>query len=284
MSEERLAGTRILITGAATGLGQAMALGLLDAGAEVVITDISDDRLSDIAGKVGQFADRAHIVVADLSKPEEVERLAKRAKEILGTVDVLINNAGISANIIRPDFFKTPVRFWEHTPELTNRYFQVNSIAPYRLAVLLVGDMVENGWGRIINVTTSLDTMLRSGMAGYGGSKAGLEAHSAVMAADLQGTGVTVNVLVPGGPADTPMVPTDLIADRSKLISPQMMVAPIQWLSSRDSDGVSARRFASVHWDPALPDSEAADKSSAQVAWGGYGIQAVYPKLEEERV
>lgn len=284
MAEQRLAGTKILITGAATGLGQAMALGLLKEGAEVIITDISDERLADVRSKASQYGPRAQIVVADLSKPDEVERLAREAKELLGHVDVLINNAGISANIIRPDFFKTPVRFWEHTPELTNRYFQVNSIAPFRLAVLLVGEMIDRAWGRIINVTTSLDTMLRPGMAGYGGSKAGLEAHSAVMAADLQGTGVTVNVLVPGGPADTPMVPTDLIADRSKLISPQMMVAPVLWLSSKASDGVTARRFASVHWDPSLPDKAAAEKSGAQVAWAGYGIQAVYPDLQEERV
>jgi NAD(P)-dependent dehydrogenase (short-subunit alcohol dehydrogenase family) len=283
MPDQRLVGTKILITGAATGLGQAMALGLLRQGAELVATDISDERLADLRGKTAEFGEQAHILVADLSKPDNVEKLAERATDILGQVDVLINNAGIGSGIIRPDFFKNPVRFWEHTPELTTRYFQVNSIAPYRLAILLVRGMVERGWGRIINVTTSLDTMLRPGMAGYGGSKAGLEAHSAVMAGDLDGTGVTVNVLVPGGPADTPMVPTD-IGDRSKLISPQMMVAPAIWLSSRESDAVSGRRFASVHWDPSLPDSIASEQAGAPVAWKGYGTQAVYPMAEEEAV
>ena len=137
--------------------------------------------------------------------------------------------------------------------------------------------MMERKWGRIINVTTSLDTMLRPGMAGYGGSKAGLEAHTAIMAGDLLDTGVTANVLVPGGPANTPIVPAEAGFDRSKLIQPEAMAAPAVWLASDESNDVTGRRFLAVHWDPSLPNEVASEKAMAPIAWEGLGSQTVFP-------
>jgi len=97
--------------------------------------------------------------------------------------------------------------------------------------------------GRIINVTTSLDTMWRSLMQPYGGSKAANEALLTALSMELEGTGVTANVLVPGGAANTRMVPTRAASDRSALIAPEVMVPPLLWLCSNDSDGVSGQRF-----------------------------------------
>src|SRR5438132_7038777 len=88
------------------------------------------------------------------------------------------------------------------------------------------------GWGRIVNVTTSLGTMLNAGSPTYGPSKAALEALSAIMAKDLDGTGVTVNVLVPGGVTNTPMISDEAGYDRDKLIQPEVMVPPLLWLVS----------------------------------------------------
>jgi NAD(P)-dependent dehydrogenase (short-subunit alcohol dehydrogenase family) len=137
--------------------------------------------------------------------------------------------------------------------------------------------MMREGWGRIINVTTSLGTMLNAGSPTYGPSKAALEALSAIMAKDLDGTGVTVNVLVPGGVTDTPMISDEAGFDRGKLIQPEVMVAPLLWLVSDPAGKVTGRRFLGIHWDPALPPEQAAEKAGAPVAWTSIATMPITP-------
>jgi 3-oxoacyl-[acyl-carrier protein] reductase len=141
--------------------------------------------------------------VVYLAKPGECERVVRVAQDAFGRVDVLVNNAGLGTTSIRRNILEKPFRFWEVNRATVEYFFAVNSTAPFELAVLVVRGMIERGWGRIVNNTTSLDTMLR--FAVYGGSKAALEAHTACMAQDLAGTGVTANVLVPGGGTATRM-------------------------------------------------------------------------------
>lgn len=276
MSEQRLTGKTILLTGAGSGLGRAMALGLLEEGARVVCTDANEAGLTETRS-LAPAADDALFVAADITAPAERDRLLDAASARFGPVDVLINCAGIAGQVLRPDFFENPILFWEIEEKAMRRFFDVNSIAPQMLALSVVRGMMERGWGRIVNVTTSLDTMLKRGFSGYGGSKAALEAHTAIMALDLQGTGVTANVLVPGGPADTPMIPKTTNVDRSKMIRPEQMVPPAVWLSSPESDGVTGRRFVAALWDASLPVPQAAEQAGAPVAWTGVGIQARYP-------
>src|SRR5258708_5409893 len=108
------------------------------------------------------------------------------------------------------------------------------------LANAVVPEMMREGWGRIVNVTTSLGTMLNAGSPTYGPSKAALEVLSAIMAKALDGPGVTGNVLVPGEVTDTPMISDEAGFDRAELIQPEVMVPPLLWLVSdarRESDG-----------------------------------------------
>jgi NAD(P)-dependent dehydrogenase (short-subunit alcohol dehydrogenase family) len=126
-------------------------------------------------------------------------------------------------------------------------------------------------------VTTSLDTMYRAGMQPYGGSKAANEAHLLAFAHELEGTGVTANVLVPGGAADTRMVSPGQEPDRTKLIQPDVMVAPLVWLCSNASDGITGQRFIAMRWDKNLPPAEAAKKAGAPAAWQQLGRQAIMP-------
>jgi len=109
--------------------------------------------------------------------------------------------------------------------------------------------------------------MVRGLGSPYGPSKAALEAATLAWSRDLDGTGVTVNVLIPGGAADTRMVPVAIAPDRAALVQPKVMVAPIQWLMSRHSDGVTGRRFIGKDWDPALDPAAAAAISGAPAAW-----------------
>jgi NAD(P)-dependent dehydrogenase (short-subunit alcohol dehydrogenase family) len=137
--------------------------------------------------------------------------------------------------------------------------------------------MMRQKWGRIVNVTTSLGTMIREGSPTYGPTKAALEAVSAIMAKDLAGTGVTVNVLVPGGVTNTGMVPLEAGYDRAEMIQPAVMTPPLNWLVSDAAGGVTGRRFLAVHWDPSLPPEEAAAKAGAPVAWTEIATMPIEP-------
>src|SRR5260370_8064684 len=95
--------------------------------------------------------------------------------------------------------------------------------------------------------------MIREGAPTYGPSKAALEAFSAIMAKDLADTGVTVNVLVPGGVTNTGMVPLEAGYDRAEMIQPAVMAPPLNWLISDAAGAATVRRFLPVHSDPTLP-------------------------------
>jgi NAD(P)-dependent dehydrogenase (short-subunit alcohol dehydrogenase family) len=137
-----------------------------------------------------------------------------------------------------------PLKFWEITPDQWRRFVAVHTTAPLALTNAVVPEMMRQGWGRIVNVTTSLGTMLNAGSPTYGPSKAALEALSAIMAKDLDGTGVTVNVLVPG---NIPMISDEAGFDRAKLIQPKVMAPPLIWVVSDAASKVTGRRFLAVH-------------------------------------
>jgi len=122
-----------------------------------------------------------------------------------------------------------------------------------------------------------LGTMLNAGSPTYGPSKAALEALSAIMAKDLDGTGVTVNVLVPGGITNTPMVSDAAGFDRAQMIQPEVMAPPLVWLVSDAAEKVTGRRFLAVHWDTRLPPEQAAEKAGAPVAWTSIATMPITP-------
>ena len=111
----------------------------------------------------------------------------------------------------------------------------------------------------------------------YGPSKAALEALNAIMAKDLNGTGVTVDVLVPGGATNTPMISDEAGFERAKLTQPEVMAPPLVWLVSDADAQVTGRRFLGVHWDLKLPPEEAAEKAGAPVAWTSIATMPITP-------
>jgi len=280
MSEGALDGKTAIVTGGGQGMGRAMALALARAGARVAIADLDGEALAGVAGEVRRAGKVTEFrtVVADVTQEESAARVVKQTIEAFGRVDILVNNAGIGQETIRRDFLVVPLKFWEVEPARWRRVFDVNTTAQYLMARAAVPHMLTQKWGRIVNVTTSLDTMIRGGFAPYGPSKAANEAHVAIMAQDLAGTGVTANVLVPGGPVNTRMVPEESWSNRAALIQPEVMVPPLLWLTSPASDGVTGRRFIAALWDPTLPPAQSAEKASASAAWPSLGRQAIYPK------
>jgi NAD(P)-dependent dehydrogenase (short-subunit alcohol dehydrogenase family) len=212
-----------------------------------------------------------------VTRDDSGPRIVRATTERFGRLDILLNNAGINMALFRPPEVKLSGKFWEATPEEFRRIIEVNVVAAFLMNRAAVPVLLNQHWGRIINVTTSLDTMYRAGMQPYGGSKAANEAHLLGLAQELEGTGVTANVLVPGGAADTRMVSIGQQPDRSKLIAPDVMVPPLVWLCSEASDGVNGQRFIAMRWDTTAPPAEAAKRAGAPAAWQQLGRQAIVP-------
>jgi NAD(P)-dependent dehydrogenase (short-subunit alcohol dehydrogenase family) len=268
-----------IVTGAAGGIGRELVLGLLGNGLRVAAVDRAARGLAELAETVQQRQLGANLMTieADLARDEAIDEIITKARGRFGVIDILVNNAGVGQATIRSDNRQRPIKFWEVTPEEWKLFVAVHTNAPMALSRTLVHDMVRQRWGRIVNVTTSLGTMIREGAPTYGPSKAALEAFSAIMAKDLAGTGVTVNVLVPGGVTNTPMVPLEAGYDRAEMIQPAVMSPPLNWLVSDAAGGVTGRRFLAVHWDKNLPPEEAAAKAGAPVAWTGIATMPIEP-------
>ena len=127
---------------------------------------------------------------------------------------------------VKADARGNPIRLWEIDPADWSRFLAVNGTAPIMMARAVVPGMLKAGSGRVITVTTSLGTMVREGYTLYGSSKAAAESAMAVLAADLKGTGVTSNVLVPGGVTNTPLVGSNA-GDPARMLQPSIMVPPL---------------------------------------------------------
>jgi NAD(P)-dependent dehydrogenase (short-subunit alcohol dehydrogenase family) len=268
-----------IVTGAAGGIGRAMTRGLLASGIRVAGVDRDREPLEALAASAGEQG-KAHDFLAiqtDLTSDSATDEITRATRARFGRIDILVNNAGIGPGSIRPDNWQRPLKFWEITPDQWRRFVAVHTTAPLALSNAVVPEMMRQGWGRIVNVTTSLGTMLNAGSPTYGPSKAALEALSAIMAKDLDGTGVTVNVLVPGGVTNTPMISDGAGFERDKLIQPEIMAPPLVWLVSEAAGNVTGRRFLAVHWDPALAPEQAAEKAGAPVAWTSIATMPVTP-------
>nr|WP_281351518.1 SDR family oxidoreductase [Propylenella binzhouense] len=263
------------MTGAARGLGQAMAMGLLRSGYNVLLVDHDERGLEDAVQAASGLQGKAVAFVADLAEPSEASRTIEAGLEEFGTVECLVNNAALGAQLLSPDYLKVPPSFDNVSADLLIRFFHVNAIAPILLAQAAVKHMRTQGYGRIVNITTSLDTMLRRGLLPYGGTKASLEAHSAIMAKDLEGTGITVNVLIPGGASNTQMVTETMAPDRNVLIQPEVMVEPLLWLLGESSPPRNGLRVNAALWHR----NTSAEKSgfAAAIGWEGFGSAAIMP-------
>ena len=237
--------------------------------------DVNKDWLEQSANDVREIGgdDSVLTVVSDVSKFNQAQEAVDRVLAELGGLHILVNNAGISV----PEMFGRPGtlnNFWKVASEDWDRVVAVNLNGPFYMAKSVVGHMLEQGWGRIIGVTTGIDTMYRAGGSPYGPSKSGHEALIAMIAEEVEGTGVTSNVLVPGGTADTNIIPREAVEYRSAMVRPvrpEIMQAPVVWLASEASHQINSRRFIAYYWDENLPLEERLEQSGAPAAWPQLG-------------
>ncbi|MEM7567618.1 MAG: SDR family oxidoreductase, partial [Pseudomonadota bacterium] len=251
-----------LVTGGSRGLGREMALALKEGGADVMISGRSDgDAFRGTAAELASAGPgRSAHHAADVGDPAACEKLVAATIAAFGRIDVLVNNAGLGMRRISETFTTRPTRFWETEPEDWRAIIETNLNGAFYMARAATRHMVGQGRGKILNISTSAPTMVRPGYSPYGPGKAALEAASRVWAQDLAGTGVTVNVYLPGGASDTDLIPGG--AGRrgadGQLLPADIMRRGIVWLASTRSDHVTGGRYTARLWDPSLPPDEAA--------------------------
>ncbi len=252
-----LNGRVILITGASRGLGREMALALAGSGARLALLGSQpSEALDSLAEEISDTM----ILTADVARAGQAAAVVAEAEAHFGRIDVLVNNAGLGMRRVAENFNTTPTKFWETSPAAWSDIIGANVNGPFFMARAAVPGMVERGFGKVINVSTSAQTMIRRGYAPYGPSKAALEAYSRVWAQDLEGSGVDVNVYLPGGAADTDLLPPSANKKGAdgNLLPADIMRRGIGWLCSDASNGVTGARFIARMWDESLPPDEAA--------------------------
>ena len=265
----KLDGKVALVTGGGRGMGRAMALALAEAGARVVAADLSAENLAGVESEAASVGGEGAIagIATDIRKAEDCRRAIDAAVERFGALDILVNNAGLLPSYAYPGRFldgAPPAKFWTLEDGVVQNVIDTNFIGTERMTRYAVPHMIKKGWGRIVTVTTRLTTMNRTGASPYGPSKAALEMASEIWMKDLEGTGVTVNILNPGAAVDTPGFATPeekrvaTAAGRLQMMDPDRMRAPIVWLASHATDGINGMRYDALDWDAARPPEEQA--------------------------
>jgi 3-oxoacyl-[acyl-carrier protein] reductase len=154
---------------------------------------------------------------------EDVARLVDEALALRNRIDVLVNNAARGMRFVNERFMTDPEPFWKAEPASWRLVVETNILGVFLVTRAVVPHMLAAGRGSIINVTINRQTMVRRGFSPYGPSKAALEAMTQVWAAELEGTGVTINLLAPGGATATGMVPESPPPD-IRLLDPEIVV------------------------------------------------------------
>jgi NAD(P)-dependent dehydrogenase (short-subunit alcohol dehydrogenase family) len=244
----------ILVTGAANGLGRVMAEAALAKGHQVLAMDLPGEEAA-LASLAAAHPGAVATQHGDITNLAQCEAAVAACLSRFGRLDVLLNNAGLGMGSIYGE--NPPPPFWQIPEASWTRLVDVNLNGTFRMTRSAIPAMIEQGGGGIITVTTSYFTMLNPGFSPYGPSKVALEASTVMWAAELAPHHITANVLVPGGATNTRFVPQRTAPDRSKLIQPEVMVAPLQWLLSESAAGVTAQRIVGRDWNPALPVAEA---------------------------
>jgi 3-oxoacyl-[acyl-carrier protein] reductase len=257
----KLDGKVAVITGGGRGMGRAIAEGFMNEGARVVVTAARERKEIDAVVSPGR-SDQALALLADVTDPRACERVVTETVARFGRLDVLVNNAGRGMKYISPHFLTEPARFWEADPGAWRMVIDTNVNGPFFMARAAVPHMLRQGSGAIINVTMNHETMKRKGFSPYGPSKAALESETIIWARDLEGTGITVNEILPGGATSTGMIPDDLSEElRSRLLKPEIIVPPAVFLASEDGRRLTGRRLVATEWSPQNPDGVPASLS-----------------------
>jgi 3-oxoacyl-[acyl-carrier protein] reductase len=184
----KLDGKTALVTGASQGIGEAIARLLAARGARVVLASRSEDKLEDLAARIGAAGGCARALALDVSRPETFSERLKQLPEDFANVDILVNNAGITADNL---LARMSLEDWE-------KVLRTNLTGAYALTKEMLRGMMKRRWGRIVNITSVVGLMGNAGQANYAAAKAGLIGLTKSLARELGSRNITVNAVAPG--------------------------------------------------------------------------------------
>ena len=231
-----LEGKKALITGASGGIGKEIAKVLIEHNAEVCISGRNHEELNALKKSLGK---KCHVVTCDLSKKDEIIELIKKTDEILGHIDILINNAGITKDNI---FLRMSESEWEDV-------LNINLNSTFSILKLITRGMIKRRYGRIINISSVVGVTGGAGQVNYSASKAGLIGLTKSLSQEVATRNITVNCIAPGF-IETPM--TEQLDDKRKdailnsipmnrIGTPEDLSSAIIFLASQESSYITGQ-------------------------------------------
>ncbi len=281
MANQVLAGKVAIVTGGGRGMGREMARAFARAGAAgiCVTSGSSPDETREAAEEIDRIAGRKGAglgLTADVRDAEACAEAVARTVETFGALHILVNNAGLGMKNAQPAGQHGP--FWETDSEGWDKVMAVNVCGPFHMAKPAAPHLVEAGWGRVINVSKSIDSMHEARNSPYGPSKAAVEAMTICWAQDFLGTGVTANVILPGGFTATtfsrPGAVEKARAAGRKVYEPEDIAPLAVALASEASARYSGCRFIARAWQGGLPPADALEACRTP---------AIFPKPRRKR-
>lgn len=239
-TQQRFSNKIVIVTGAARGIGRAIAMRFGSEGAQVIVNDVNAAGVEAVVQEITGNGGLAVAGVADVSKKSGVDTLFDNALARFGMVDVLVNNAGL-INVER-HFLQGDEAWWD-------RVLAVNLKSVFLCSLRAAHVMARNHKGVIINMSSGGATHSHRGMASYDASKGGIEALTRAMALDLAPYGIRVNALVPGA-IDTQGMDPELKRERGKSIplgrmgEPEELAGPAAFLASDDASYITGHIYA----------------------------------------
>jgi len=250
MDKSGLTGRRAVVTGAGRGIGEKIALALAQTGADVVVTARSQAELEAVAAQIRALGRRSLAVAADVTDPAQVEHLAAAVQAEFGGLDVLVNNAGGGASH----------KFLGHPDELWHRMIALNLTSVYYVTKAFTPLLVEQRWGRIINIASIASKVGGRYIAAYTAAKHGVLGLTRTLALELAPYHITVNAVCPGY-VDTPMTQATLdnisarthlseaqareslekMSPQQRLIQPGEVAALVVFLAQESSYGITGQ-------------------------------------------
>jgi 3-oxoacyl-[acyl-carrier protein] reductase len=278
MGELLLEGKVALITGGGRGMGRAMARAFAEAGAAgiAIVSSSSPDELAAAAEEIDRKSGRQAGLglICDVRDDAACAEAVARTVETFGALHILVNNAGLGMKNV------CDVRgpFWEARPDGWDKVIGVNVNGPFHMARHAAPHLISAGWGRVINVSKSVDSMHEVRNSPYGPSKAALEAMTLCWAQDFLGTGVTANLILPGGFTATTFSRSSAVArarQAGRSVYEPEDIAPLAVaLASTASDPYTGCRFNARGWRADVPLGDALE---------GCRTEPIFPKPRRKR-
>jgi 3-oxoacyl-[acyl-carrier protein] reductase len=235
-----------VVTGGGRGIGRAIATSYAQEGARVIVTAAREK--AEIEEVASHIAGKA--ILADVTRRDDIRKLVDSVIAEFGRIDILVNNAGRGMKYVNQEFMNVPRSFWEADPDAWQMVIGTNVGGVFEMTRAVVPYMLKRGYGRVINISMNYETMKRKGFSPYGPSKAAVESMSIIWAQELEGSGVTLNVLLPGGATLTGMIPESFPQEqRNKLLDPAVMGPPAVFLASDEAKDFNGQRVVAIEWN-----------------------------------